>query len=183
MPKPSFDGTQSDHTSEPGKEKSQILSRDLNNLQRDIRSDLDQKITDLTSLMRKFKALMVTDVRLLRAANEATSLDSVPILTKKVEDSNDQSEATSTNRNNSADAEVPLPNAKNTTLSLLQETARFETGLYHLNSQLYRFRLELDQELEYREEALHTHFRHQSDLAKVLQQITQKMQQEKNVKP
>jgi hypothetical protein len=60
------------------------------------------------------------------------------------------------------------------------EPARFETGLYQLNSQLYRFKLELDQELEYREEPLHIHFRHQSELAKVLKQITEKMQQEKN---
>lgn len=60
------------------------------------------------------------------------------------------------------------------------EPARFETGLYHLNSQLYRFKLELDQELEFREEPLHVHFRHQSELAQVLRQITEKMQQEKN---
>lgn len=60
------------------------------------------------------------------------------------------------------------------------EPARFETGLYHLNSQLYRFKLELDQELEFREEPLHVHFRHQSELAQVLQQITEKMQREKN---
>ena len=61
------------------------------------------------------------------------------------------------------------------------EPARFETGLYQLNSQLYRFKLELDQELEFREEPLHIHFQHQSELAKVLQQITEKMQQEKNI--
>lgn len=63
----------------------------------------------------------------------------------------------------------------------LTEPARFETGLYLLNSQLYRFKLELDQELEFREEPLHIHFQHQSELAKVLQQITEKMQQEKNI--
>jgi len=62
------------------------------------------------------------------------------------------------------------------------EPARFESGLYQLNSQLYRFKLELDQELEFREEPLHIHFQHQSELAKVLQQITEKMQQEKNTK-
>ena len=61
------------------------------------------------------------------------------------------------------------------------EPARFESGLYQLNSQLYRFKLELDQELEFREEPLHIHFQHQSELAKVLQQITEKMQQEKNI--
>ncbi len=180
MPKPSFDGSQPDCNASTGNEKSRRLKRDLNHLQQEIRGDFDQKVSDLTSLMRKFKALMVTDVRLLRAANDAASLDAVPILTRKVEDSDDQDTApdidSTLKTTTSKEAAKPAPP------SLLQETARFEIGLYHLNSQLYRFRLELDQELEYREEALHTHFRHQSDLAKVLQQITQKMQQEKNVK-
>jgi len=37
------------------------------------------------------------------------------------------------------------------------ESARFESGLYKLNCQLYRFRLELDQEMEFREELLHSY--------------------------
>ena len=54
------------------------------------------------------------------------------------------------------------------------ETARFEHGLYKLNSQLYRFRLELDQEMEFREEPLHLHFRQQSELAIILQQLNER---------
>lgn len=54
------------------------------------------------------------------------------------------------------------------------EPARFENGLYKLNSQLYRFRLELDQEMEFREEPLHIHFHQKSELSLTLKMISDK---------
>ena len=62
--------------------------------------------------------------------------------------------------------------------SFARRRARFETGLYQLNSQLMRFKLELDQEMEFRQQPLHVHFRSQSELAKVLQRIALNMQEQ-----
>ncbi len=171
MPKPSYDGTKPDYNKNNGIEKSRRLTRDLNELQHDIREDFDQRISDLSALMHRFKALMASDIKLPRKNGKA--VDNIPVL-KTIVDSTD----TDTGKPSCINGEET--NAPE--FSLLQETARFETGLYHLNSQLYRFRLELDQELEFREEALHTHFRHQSDLAKVLQQLTQRMHEERNAR-
>lgn len=187
MSKPSYDGTQPDFRNTTGNEKSRRLTRDLSNLQQEIRIDFDQRISDLTSLMSKFRALMVSDIRSLHAANDAAvkadpvSTD-IPILTKKIDDA-----ALAESRIITKDSPGNVNNeqlaAKKPTagqLAVMRETARFEAGLYQLNCQLYRFRLELDQELEYRQEPLHIHFSKQSDLSNVLEQITQSKKQEQN---
>lgn len=176
MPKPSYDGTKPDYNKNTGTEKSRRLTRDLNGLQHDIREDFGQRISDLSTLMHKFKTLMASDIKLLRKSDHQ-SVQNIPVLTKII-----RSEDKPEDPQNENAADTPPIAAEKVEFSLLQETARFETGLYHLNSQLYRFRLELDQELEFREEALHTHFRHQSDLAKVLHQLTRKMQEERNTR-
>ena len=166
------------------------LGKDISSLQSGLRTDFDQKISDLTDLLARFKALVgagkggaandssITDTYVITAPNKhngdklndtgtnpdersikigtlesgisSSQEDSVPLLTKKV--AND----------------TPAQN----TLTSFSETARFESGLYKLNCQLYRFRLELDQEMEFREEPLHLHFRQQSELSMMLQKIS-----------
>lgn len=159
MPKSIPDGNQPENEN-----TSDRLARDLSDLQKEIRQDFDQRIIDLSSLMGKFRALLINDSRARHSANDAENssekADSqVPILTNKVEPTVEQPAI-----------RRALPEG--------YQRARFETGLYHLNSQLQRFRLELDQELEFRQQPLHVHFRHQSDLAKILQQIALNMQQQ-----
>jgi hypothetical protein len=122
--------------------------------------------------------------------NEA--LKNIPVLTDRVHDDIESSDSVANPKRVNPPGKAPAdgsqtPEAANDPAPtpkpvspFATEPARFETGLYHLNSQLYRFKLELDQELEFREEPLHVHFRHQSELAQVLQQITEKMQREKN---
>lgn len=162
--------------------------------------DFDQRISDLSNLMSKFRTLMVSDIRLLNAANDSKAkADNIPILTNKIDDSTlanttvinnserftAKDKPTTPERSQSKTTESPAklaaacaPRAE--TPYAPRETARFEAGLYQLNCQLYRFRLELDQELEYRDEPLHVHFNDPSELASVLQQITQKQHQEKH---
>ncbi len=203
MPKPSLDGSQPDSNNNTGNENSRRLTQDLNNLQHEIRMDFDQRISDLSNLMSKFRSLMVCDIRLLNAANDSKAKaaeDNIPLLTKKIDDSTlakskvinsaerftakdkpaipeqSQSQPTESPARQAAAARAP----KTANPYAARETARFEAGLYQLNCQLYRFRLELDQELEYRDEPLHVHFSDPSELASVLQQITQKKHQEKH---
>ena len=164
--------------------------------------DFDQRISDLTTLMSKFKTLMVSDIRLLNAANDSKAKaagDNIPLLTNKIDDSTlakskvincserftTKDKASTTRQSQSKPAESPTEQAAVSAAQkenpyAVRETARFEAGLYQLNCQLYRFRLELDQELEYRDEPLHVHFSDPSDLASVLQQITQQKHQEKH---
>lgn len=189
MSKPSLDGTQPDFRNNTGNEKSRSLTRDLSNLQQEIRIDFDQRISDLTSLMNKFKALMVSDIRSLNAANDASKQladgnQEIPVLTNKIDDATLVDSQIITPELTDASDQDTQKTVKPTAghLAVMRETARFEAGLYQLNCQLYRFRLELDQELEYREEPLHIHFSQQSDLSHVLEQITDKKKYEQGSK-
>jgi hypothetical protein len=172
MPKPSF-GAQPDYSRNEHNEKTRRITKDLTSLQREIRDDFDQRISDLATILQKFKTLMITDIKSLNSINDS---DEFPVLTNKIDDSTlaDSDLLTSAE-------DTPAPGqSKADLLAGYRETARFEAGLYQLNCQLYRFRLELDQELEFREEPLHQHFRNDSELAEVLKRITEKSQQEKN---
>lgn len=171
MPKPSF-GAQPEFSRNEHDEKSRRITRDLTSLQREIRVDFDQRINDLANILQRFKALMVTDIKHLHSANDS---DQVPTLTQKIDDSSIAGEDLSTAQPSSTATPV-----KTDPLAGYRETARFEAGLYQLNCQLYRFRLELDQELEFREEPLHQYFRGESELADVLKRITEKTSQENN---
>lgn len=182
MSKPSLDGTQPDFRNNTGNEKSRRLTRDLSNLQQEIRIDFDQRISDLTTLMNKFKALMVSDIRSLNATHRkiaAVDTTDIPVLTKKIDDAALADSKIINPELTAVSSQLPAKPVKPTAghLAVMRETARFEAGLYQLNCQLYRFRLELDQELEYREEPLHIHFSQQSDLSNVLEQITEKKKQ------
>ena len=172
MPKPSFGGAQPEFSRNEHEEKSRRITRDLTFLQREIRGDFDQRINNLASILQKFKTLMVTDIRALSSANDE---DDIPLLTKKVDDSTLAAANLLENTNL-----TETPAVKTDPMAAYRETARFEAGLYQLNCQLYRFRLELDQELEFREEPLHLHFSKESELADVLKRITDKTLQEKN---
>ncbi len=227
MPIPSSDDSRPDTVN--NNHGSRRISREIANLQQEIRDDFDQKLKELSGLMVRFRSLLSNDAQirtdLAGAANDATlddisrkdlapesktdgitqiidkeigdALADIPILTDRI---NNADEADSETSQVSADGKGALKIVVNndskstdTTPGCISsvspskqvsrfstEPARFESGLYQLNSQLYRFKLELDQELEFREEPLHIHFQHQSELAMVLQQITEKMQQEKN---
>jgi len=208
MPIPSSDDSRPDTVND--NYGSRRISREIASLQQEIRDDFDQKLRELSGLMLKFKSLLANDGQLgpdqQTAANEATlddgsinvstfnegsneghqSIDKaisdveadIPMLTDRITDDT----TSEIDKPVSAQDEKSESSGSNVTpiTRYSTEPARFESGLYQLNSQLYRFKLELDQELEYREEPLHIHFQHQSELAKVLQQITEKMQQEKN---
>ena len=175
MPKPSIGGAQPEFSRNEHQEKSRRITRELTYLQREIRVDFDQRISDLSNILHKFKALMVTDIRALHSANDEPKADVIPLLTKKVDDST----ITTSDLLESVTTPEKTP-VKTDPMAAYRETARFEAGLYQLNCQLYRFRLELDQELEFRVEPLHLHFRNDSELASVLKQITDKTQQEKD---
>jgi len=179
MSKPSIDGSQPDFRNNDGQEKSRRLTRELSTLQHDIRVDFDQRISDLTSLMGKFKALMASDIRSLNAiTSQKKKLDGdIPTLTDKINDATlaDSNVIPAANK-----PQTPAAQPSPAQMAVMRETARFEAGLYQLNCQLYRFRLELDQEMEYRQEPLHIHFSQQSELSSVLQEITQKKKHEQN---
>ena len=180
MSKPSIDGSQPDYRNNDGQEKSRRLTRELSTLQHEIRVDFDQRINDLSTLMGKFKALMATDIRSLNAISGQKNHndDNIPTLTDKIDDA-----ALAESNIISPDSAAGKPAAAKPTpaqMAVMRETARFEAGLYQLNCQLYRFRLELDQEMEYRQEPLHVHFSQQSELSNVLQEITQKKKSEQN---
>lgn len=185
MPKPSFGGAQPktnhEEQGDEHQQNSRRIARDLSSLQREIRDDFDQRISDLSNILQKFKTLMVTDLRALnsQAANDDDDHD-FPLLTNKIDDAT-LADINLLDTTDEADEQTQSPDKAGTDpLAAYRETARFEAGLYQLNCQLYRFRLELDQELEYREEPLHVHFSDDSDLAAALKRITDKTLQERN---
>ena len=150
--------------------KSQSLSNDIDSLQSGIRIDFDQKLGELAVLLARFKALVVStdDVHNKSAANDDTA---------EAKESEEATHATTETTETLSDNTEELTDVADFTPSSpisYAETARFEHGLYKLNSQLYRFRLELDQEMEFREEPLHVHFRQQSELAIILQQLNER---------
>lgn len=183
MSKPSIDGSQPEFRNNDGQEKSRRLTRELSTLQHEIKIDFDQRISDLTSLMGKFKALMASDIRSLNAAissqKKANEID-IPTLTNKIDDAALADNNVISNEPAAGKPQAPAAKPTAAQMAVMRETARFEAGLYQLNCQLYRFRLELDQEMEYRQEPLHIHFSQQSDLSNVLQEITQKKKREQN---
>ncbi len=182
MSKPSIDGSQPDFRKNDGQEKSRRLTRELSTLQHEIRVDFDQRISDLTSLMGKFRALMASDIRSLNALNNQKKNNDVdiPTLTDKVDDAALAKNNVINTDANANKKQTPTAKPSAAQMAVMRETARFEAGLYQLNCQLYRFRLELDQEMEYRQEPLHVHFSQQSELSTVLQEITQKKNREQN---
>ena len=208
MPLPSSDDSRPDTVNNSN--GSRRLSQEITNLQREIRVDFDQKLKELSGLMHKFKSLLANDRQLSgnlsHAANDA-NLDeekdsnvvdlfsdkdndaaSIPILTDRVTDTacepNTVPEANENlvdiNCGNEQDKDTDTQPQEIPVSRFATEPARFESGLYQLNCQLYRFKLELDQEMEFREEPLHIHFQNQSELSGVLRQITEKSNQERN---
>ncbi len=166
MPNPSPDENQPEQDS-----KSTRLAQDITDLQKEIRQDFDQRIFDLTNIMARFKSLMINDVRSQSQQSSSTSM-----LPASAQPRSPQTDAPDQRQIPILTRRVPLPQAEPAAqkkpMRPLQQRARFETGLYRLNSQLQRFRLELDQELEFRQQPLHVHFRQPSDLAKTLQQLS-----------
>jgi len=140
------------------------LSKDIDDLQSGLRTDFDQKLNELSNLLIRFRALIVSPPKGAKVANDEEVLDPT-----------DESPLSHSMSDTTADLVTDVEFDKEKHESIINteqiESARFEFGLYKLNSQLYRFRLELDQELEYREEPLHVHFRAESELSKILQQI------------
>lgn len=158
------DRLQPDFNQEPDDDgqKSQSLSRDIDSLQSGIRVDFDQKLSELAVLLARFKALVVSPNA---AANDDTVNTAQDTECGISDEPCGEQEMT---QEQIADIEEFTPSE----ISLHAEAARFENGLYKLNSQLYRFRLELDQEMEFREEPLHLYFRSQSELSIVLRKIS-----------
>ena len=173
---PNSERLQPDFNQQPDDDgkKSQSLSNDIDSLQNGIRVDFDQKLSELAVLLARFKALVISPAELTNkgAANDDAAEITVPDETQT--DNVDVSEIPVETNEELTDVEA-FTASKSVDYA---ETARFETGLYRLNSQLYRFRLELDQEMEFREEPLHVHFRQQSELAIILQQINEKSGEE-----
>ena len=163
------------------RQKSQALSRDIEDLNTGLRVDFDQKLAELAVLLARFKALVAAPSK--DTANDHDDLNtpvSFEQSTKSVDQHNGTSKQpettdTDTGSNDTDDLPATTPvTAPVAPVLKAYEPARFETGLHKLNSQLYRFRLELDQELEFREEPLHVHFNKESDLSQVLQQLNDK---------
>jgi len=174
---------------------SQTISRNIEDLQTGMRIDFDQKLAELSDLLARFKAMVVTPQNdpLANAANDdaensdSNSLDVSSVEASLVKDTTQTSAIRNGSTRDDTDSEkVDVPQVNSTITNpasdypapvssvnrFAPEPARFESGLYKLNSQLYRFRLELDQELEFREEQLHTHFHQESELSMVLQKIS-----------
>lgn len=172
---PNTDRLQPDFNQEPDsnhQQKSNALSREIDNLQTGIRIDFDQKLAELTDLLQRFKAMVVSPNRSAANGPSDAPLAQVIPFVKSLPT------AESTPSESEIKPVVPIPANSTSTDTLAPttsaysaETARFENGLYRLNSQLYRFRLELDQEMEFREEPLHIHFSQESELSILLQQI------------
>ena len=183
QPKPDNNG--SEQSDNEHARLSLSLCKDISSLQSGLRTDFDQKISDLTDLLARFKALVGAGKD--TAANDSSIADPTPInsTTEKpghTGDSSDQQSITigtlESGISSTPEDSVPLltkvvkDEPAHDTSGSFGETARFENGLYKLNCQLYRFRLELDQEMEFREEPLHLHFRQQSELSMMLQKIS-----------
>jgi len=160
--------------------KSSRLAQDIDGLHKEIRQDFDQRIHDLSTLMGRFKALMSSDSRAQQRDGSAKQQNQAADSSKRPAGKTIQRRipipppanaskggSSTSNKDNSGQAGASSPSA-----GTGYQPARFETGLYQLASQLQRFRLELDQELEFRQQPLHVHFRQQSELARSLQQIS-----------
>ena len=183
---PHTDKNQPEFNREPAskhRQKSQLLSRDLESLQAGIRTDFDQKLGELANLLARFKAMVVAPGG--NAANDDAKPENIvapaafkPEIPHLAEDDTSATvlKIASVNADaGSANDEADQEQARINPASLrAPESARFESGLYKLNCQLYRFRLELDQEMEFREELLHIHFHQESELSKTLQKISDK---------
>jgi len=151
---PNSERLQPDYNQQPDDDgkKSQSLSNDIDSLQNGIRVDFDQKLGELAVLLARFKALVISPAEL---TNKDAANDDVTGIKVSDEIQTDSADAT----------EIPAD-----TNEELTDVADFTA--------LYRFRLELDQEMEFREEPLHVHFRQQSELAIILQQINEKSSEE-----
>jgi len=156
---PNTDPLPSNFDRDEDNSRQSVLSKDLDQLQTGLKVDFDQKLGELTNLLAKFKSLVTASDN--QITTELAANDTV------VED------------NTNAEVIAPVATTQ-ATVNTTPETssARFEQGLYKLNSQLYRFRLELDQEMEFREEPLHVHFSESSELSEVLQQISDSSKEE-----
>ena len=182
---------QNDFNQDPSKDqKSQLLSSEIDNLRTGIRVDFDQKLGELADLLARFKKMVVAPDTDTTAANDASinedggQNDSINTndcqIDAKITNESQIANQTSESSHNTTDVRGAQPTESNSTETIedtkkpsyFAETARFENGLYKLNCQLYRFRLELDQEMEFREEPLHVHFRQPSDLSAVLQKLS-----------
>ena len=189
---PHTDNNQPEFNREPDsnhRQPSQLLSRDIENVQASLRIDFDQKLGELANLLARFKALVSAPEG--KPANDdnaqpdevITTAAITPVVPQLAEDqpsaenvSTTDLKITSVSSDTSSANDEPAaetPQIKPASL-FSPEPARFETGLYKLNCQLYRFRLELDQEMEFREEPLHIHFHQESELSKILQKISDK---------
>ncbi len=186
------------HNPDPqNRQKTEALSRDIEDLDNGLKTDFDQKLGEIADLLARFKALIVAPAK--AAANEdnntkpncvtpanpaedtkelatVTPLFSNATVNNELDNSTAPETAkdlptTDSNNTNELTDYAPIA-AKTTQSPYAPEPARFETGLYKLNSQLYRFRLELDQEMEFREEPLHLHFRQESELSIVFQKLS-----------
>ncbi len=182
---------QPDFDNEPDSKKlpSNSLSHEIEELQNGIKVDFDQKLSELSDLLQRFKALVLsTDKKASpEAANEpnaySSNPDCAPTPQTVFQTQVQHAEGAKKNSNveipfektpGAEDKEDTLEACKPVPTLYTAETARFENGLYKLNSQLYRFRLELDQEMEFREEPLHAHFSQQSELSQILQQMNER---------
>jgi len=153
-----------------------------------MRIDFDQKLGELSNLLARFKAMVAApdsnaandDAKPVDVVTPATVNTEVADLAEDciVEENTSASvlkiATESSNANSANDESVQQPTQTKSISLYTPEPARFESGLYKLNCQLYRFRLELDQEMEFREEPLHVHFHQESELSKILQQISHK---------
>ncbi len=186
------------HNPDPqNRQKTEALSRDIEDLDNRLKTDFDQKLGEIADLLARFKALIVAPAKAAANEDNNTNLNSVTPA-NPAEDTKEWatvtplfSNATVNNELDNSTApetakDLPTPDSNNTNeltdcapiaaktthSPYAPEPARFETGLYKLNSQLYRFRLELDQEMEFREEPLHLHFRQESELSIVFQKLS-----------
>lgn len=163
------------------RQKSLALSRDIDNLNTGLRVDFDQKLSELGILLARFKALVMAPSKDATNANDDPNTPVSLEPSSKVDDKHtaksEQTDTTTTKVEPTITNDAPATasiTAASAPARKAYEPARFETGLHKLNSQLYRFRLELDQELEFREEPLHVHFNKESELSQVLQQLNDK---------
>lgn len=187
----------SSNSSSQDGQKQQAIARDIDDLHNGLKVDFDQKLGEISDLLARFKALVIAPSKTKSASNDPgldqSQDDTADQLNNSDHDCLAEEELTATVTplfNTTADTpsaavapaatnpQEPVDNAaKASVVSVTRyssEPARFENGLYKLNCQLYRFRLELDQEMEFREEPLHLHFSRESDLSKVFQQLSDK---------
>ncbi len=171
--------------------RQQSLSSEIESVQAGMRIDFDQKLSELANLLARFKVLVTTPdskAGINKAANDEPKPDAIAPAASVKSELPLVSQPLHTQKNGSSpvlkiasvrsDAgSTKIEPAKETAQikpvgAYAPEPARFESGLYKLNCQLYRFRLELDQEMEFREEPLHVHFHQESELSRTLLKIS-----------